>query len=94
MVAPDVVHDELSGAPAKSTQIRTAQRYRAHMAASLAMFFFSITPYCSRSLIEPFTLQNHGSGMSSSLNDKYFFFWIFFTPCFLAITFSFEPVPP
>src|SRR5215217_7284770 len=40
MVARDVVHLEISGSPAESTQIRTAEGCRAQMAASLALFFF------------------------------------------------------
>src|SRR5215203_7286756 len=40
MVARDVVHPEISGSPAESTQIRTAEGCRAQMAASLALFFF------------------------------------------------------
>jgi hypothetical protein len=71
MVARNVVHDEFSGALAKSTQIRTAQGCRIQMAASLAIFF--IAPSRSRSPIEPFTLLAHGFRMSSSLNDKCFF---------------------
>src|SRR5215213_4146439 len=80
MVARDVVHREFSGSPAESTQIRTAQGCRAQMAASLALFFSRSRHLVQRSPIEPFTMQDHGSRLSSSMNQISFFSWIFFDP--------------
>jgi hypothetical protein len=90
MDAWNVVHDEFLGVPAKSTQFRIAQGCRAQMAASLAMFFFSIAPSRSRYPIELFTLLAPGSRMSSSLNDKCFFSWIFWPPDFWSLAFYFD----
>jgi hypothetical protein len=92
MVAHDVVHDEFEGAPAKSTQIRTPTEGRAQMAVSLA-HLFPIAPSRPRSPIESFMLLAHGSCMLSSLNDKYFLFFDFFTPKFWLLTFYFDPLP-
>ena len=80
MVARDVVHLEFSGSPADSTQIRTTEGCRAQMAASLALFFPRSRHLVQRSPIEPFTMQDHGSRMSSSMNQNSFYSWIFLTP--------------
>ena len=80
MVARDVVHREFSGSPAESTQIRTAQGCRAQMAASLALFSSRSRYLVQRSPIEPFTMQDHGSRLSSSMNQISFFSWNFFDP--------------
>ena len=78
MVARDVVHLEFSGSPAESTQIRTAEGCRAQMAASLALFFFSIAP--SRSTFSDRAVYDAGSWVPHVIlyEPKFFLFLDFF----------------
>ena len=78
MVARDVVHLEFSGSPAESTQIRTAEGCRAQMAASLALFFFSIAP--SRSTLSDRAVYDAGSWVPHVIlyEPKFFLFLDFF----------------
>jgi hypothetical protein len=80
MVARDVVHLEISGSPAESTQIRTAEGCRAQMAASLALFFFSIAP--SRSTLSDRAVYDAGSWVPHVIlyEPKFFLFLDFLTP--------------
>ena len=80
MVARDVVHLEISGSPAESTQIRTAEGCRAQMAASLALFFFSIAP--SRSTFSDRAVYDAGSWVPHVIlyEPKFFLFSDFFDP--------------
>ena len=52
-------------------------------------FFSRSRHLVQRSPIEPFTMQDHGSRMSSSMNQNSFYSWIFLTPWFLATSFFF-----
>jgi hypothetical protein len=78
MVARDVVHLEISGSPAESTQIRTAEGCRAQMAASLALFFFYIAP--SRSTFSDRAVYDAGSWVPHVIlyEPKFFLFLDFF----------------
>ena len=92
MVARDVVRDEFSGAPAKSTQIRTAEGCRAQMAASLALFFFSIAP--SRSTLSDRAVYDAGSWVPHVIiyERKFFLFLDFFGTSYL-VTYLFISIP-
>ena len=80
MVARDVVHLEISGSPAESTQIRSAEGCRAQMAASLALFFFYIAP--SRSTFSDRAVYDAGSWVPHVIlyEPKFFLFLDFFDP--------------